>query len=125
MSDKRTIPSICQTCGKDFLARKSDVKRGWGIFCSLGCANTGKVNPHWKNGEYATPRKRAYSIAQNARKNGELQRQPCEECGSTRFVDGHHDDYNKPLNVRWLCRNCHKKEHARIDKLLRISAPAL
>lgn len=31
----------------------------------------------------------------------------------TRPLDGHHDDYDKPLSVRWLCRSCHVSLHAR------------
>jgi ribosomal protein S27AE len=39
-----------------------------------------------------------------------LVRQPCEVCASTP-VDAHHDDYSKPLDVRWLCRKCHLAWH--------------
>ena len=38
-------------------------------------------------------------------------RQPCEVCGGTVKVDAHHDDYGKPLEVRWLCRSHHNKHH--------------
>lgn len=34
-----------------------------------------------------------------------------EEKGSTRLIDGHHHDYSKPLEVEWLCRQCHIARH--------------
>lgn len=33
----------------------------------------------------------------------------CSLCGSTRFIQGHHMDYSKPLNVIWCCSVCHHK----------------
>jgi len=47
-----------------------------------------------------------------ALKKGKLIRQPCEVCGSMK-ADAHHDDYSKPLEVRWLCRSHHRKLHNR------------
>lgn len=43
-------------------------------------------------------------------KRGLLIRQPCEVCGETK-VQAHHDDYNKPYNVRWLCFIHHSEHH--------------
>ena len=37
----------------------------------------------------------------------------CSECDSTYHIEAHHDDYSKPLDVRWLCAVCHKQHHAR------------
>jgi len=45
-----------------------------------------------------------------ARKLGLLVPQPCEVCQSE-IVEAHHDDYNKPLEVRWLCRRHHNEWH--------------
>ena len=35
----------------------------------------------------------------------------CETCNKKCNVVGHHDDYSKPLSVRWLCLSCHAKHH--------------
>ena len=36
----------------------------------------------------------------------------CTICGSDQEIEGHHEDHSKPLEVVWLCRNCHVKYHA-------------
>lgn len=48
-----------------------------------------------------------------AKKAGKLLPEPCEVCGAVK-VDAHHDDYSKPLQVRWLCRLHHRAHHAAI-----------
>ena len=48
----------------------------------------------------------------SAIKAGRLAREPCEVCGSS-VVHAHHDDYNKPLDVRWLCPKHHREHHAK------------
>ncbi len=45
---------------------------------------------------------RAYWQFHKALKDGRIEKQPCEVCGEA-DVHGHHDDYDKPLEVRWLC----------------------
>jgi hypothetical protein len=53
----------------------------------------------------------AYGRVQRAKAKGLLVPQPCEVCGDLK-VTAHHDDYSKPLDVRWLCRLHHSRAHS-------------
>jgi hypothetical protein len=53
---------------------------------------------------------------------GNLQKQPCEVCGSTN-VQAHHDDYARPLDVRWLCVKHHNEHHVKM-RLLELGVAA-
>lgn len=59
-----------------------------------------------------TVKTRARMAVKTAIDNGTLTRHPCEVCGE-RVTDAHHDDYSRPLDVRWLCRVHHGIEHRR------------
>lgn len=58
---------------------------------------------------------RARKTVSNALASGRLQKAPCVTCGSDK-AEAHHDDYDSPLAVTWLCRPCHKAVHAWIKK---------
>jgi hypothetical protein len=50
---------------------------------------------------------------------GVLEPRPCQHCGAIQNPDGtpihkHHLDYDKPLEIKWLCRTCHINEHMRL-----------
>lgn len=61
----------------------------------------------------------AQSKVTYALKTGRLIRPDrCEDCGKRQNkqtfhsgIEAHHDDYSKPLEVRWLCLSCHHKIH--------------
>lgn len=49
-------------------------------------------------------------------REGKIQRPTkCQKCGEkyngNSVINGHHEDYSKPLEVIWLCNACHKKLH--------------
>lgn len=46
-----------------------------------------------------------------AQSRGKLRPQPCRRCGAEP-AEKHHLDYEKPLDVEWLCHPCHRQEHA-------------
>jgi hypothetical protein len=54
-------------------------------------------------------RNKARSYANVYLRRGKLKRQGCEVCGKK--AEMHHDDYAKPLDIRWLCRQHHLEIH--------------
>lgn len=73
--------------------------------------------------EYERERRKSLSEEQRKKANcrsytnvliqrGELTRGPCEECGTTENVEAHHENYDDPRTVRWLCVDHHGGLHA-------------
>ena len=57
-------------------------------------------------------RYKANNAVSNAVRDGRLFRPNfCSQCRCQCKPHGHHDDYTKPLSVRWLCVSCHSKFH--------------
>lgn len=46
----------------------------------------------------------------------------CDRCPSTDRIQAHHDDYNQPLVVMWLCPVCHANRHKELGRLRTIRA---
>lgn len=53
----------------------------------------------------------AHLYVETLKRLGVLSPQPCEACGAT--AEAHHPDYDRPGDVRWLCRKHHVQLHAR------------
>lgn len=75
-----------------------------------------KSQPEWiaRNKE----KRQAHILTGNAVRDGRLIKAPCEVCGNSE-VDAHHDDYGKPMVVRWLCRTHHADYHKRLREHIR------
>jgi len=110
-----------KSCGKALGVSYSSI---WRLFKRLDLprrhsVGTGKDNRFYRGGGFPDKKlqKWAHNKLRSAIRNGTLKREPCEKgCVSVDMRDGrssvqaHHDDYNKPLEVRWLCVKCHYKE---------------
>ena len=94
----------------------------WDILKRRGCSfrsnlRYGEENHFYRGGERASDY--AQNLLEQAIEDGKIERKHvCEVCGNTeRFADGrtgvqaHHYDYNKPLEVMWLCQKCHHEWH--------------
>ena len=51
------------------------------------------------------------SYANTYKRRGKLIPESCVECGSYE-TQMHHDNYDRPLQVVWLCRDCHLNYHS-------------
>ena len=86
-------------------AREDYAKTKKGIIAG----NKAKIN--WTNTNLV--KRSANLIVCNAVRDGKLTKsKTCESCGVEHIrIHGHHDDYNYPMIVRWLCPSCHTAWH--------------
>lgn len=56
---------------------------------------------------------RAYCMVNDAVRHGRLIKKPCVICGKPK-TEAHHEDYNRPLDVVWLCREHHVLIHGKV-----------
>lgn len=99
----------CSKCG--------DIKELNRMFTQTYCrkchAENSRANRR-KHGELnpdAKKRANARSYANRYIKYGILKKQHCSNCGEVK-AEMHHEDYDKPLEVIWLCRPCHLELHS-------------
>lgn len=75
-------------------------------------------NAYFKKYKKRVDKKKIFAryLVSQALKKGELKRLPCERYTSQcrGRVEAHHDDYEKPLNVKWLCSLHHRVRHQEI-----------
>ena len=59
----------------------------------------------------------AHHVVGRAIRTGILERPSvCSQCGkSDSPIHAHHERYDRPLEVRWLCARCHRRLHHGID----------
>lgn len=123
----------CPDCYKAYHVAWREKRRALGLRSRGGAFNADQQREHRKLPEVRkriTERRTAYErrpdvwpralarrVAYNAFRRGELKRLPCETCGTTKNLHAHHDDYSKPLEVRWLCAD-HHREHHKIKRAL-------
>ena len=93
----------------------------WMILKRRGCQfrsnlRFGTENHFYRGGQTASDY--AQNLTEEAIEKGVITQKPCENCGHAGTmkdgrsdVQAHHPDYNKPLDVIWLCQKCHHEWH--------------
>jgi ribosomal protein S27AE len=60
-------------------------------------------------------RQQCHNAVRRAILDGRLVKSPCTRCGEVKSL-AHHEDYDKPLDVMWLCQPCHKQRHKELKE---------
>lgn len=81
-----------------------------------GKAKTDEAKARWAKENRV--KRRAHLILNRAVRAGDVQKQPCFVCGSIES-EAHHADYDRPLDVTWLCDEHHKLLHKEHRETLR------
>ena len=112
MQEGKVPYHICRKCKNPKEVSQFE-KQSTGVYssvcneCRTQMATANKRRHDLKNPEEARCR-RTYRYALEKKR---IIRQPCAICGSTDSIEGHHEDYSKPLDVIWLCREHHLEIH--------------
>lgn len=107
------LKEICEYCGEEFFGLLRHPRR----FCSKSCSAKKNKNSLYTKfiGSYDGSKKMkqdAYNFIGNLIKSNRIIRPNyCSNCESSCFPEAHHPNYNKPNEVIWLCRSCHRKLH--------------
>lgn len=86
-------------------ARKEYAKTDKGI----ETANAAKKKWTQKNRK----KRHVADLVNSAIRDGKIAKpESCQNCGKKNCrIEGHHDDYEKPFDVKWFCSACHREWH--------------
>lgn len=109
---KVTTKSIrCKKCQYFRNPEEFDLTHSGEYYMSLTCRKCRRAADKMKRGKFKTQfsaqAKFHYALSKGKLKKGDC----CEICQRTSDIHAHHEDYKKPLDVRWLCRDHHMAWH--------------
>lgn len=122
---KTYLKSMCKPCQSEWYAEKGYGKKSYEdnrqhkkqLMKAYTQTKAGKEAAKRAQEKYR--RSSQYSLKQNARKkvfravqSGKLVKPICcESCSQELALEAHHEDYSKPLEIKWLCKECHENTH--------------
>lgn len=111
--------SKCNPCRKRYERELRDKKPGKRVaysrdYRAMHKDMSAKSSRAWRE---KNPEKRAaHIVVTTAIASGRLKRAQCMICGH-KEAHGHHDNYDRPLDVVWLCRPHHSERHRSIGNI--------
>ena len=102
----------CSECHEENV----DVLDVHGVWYCSKCykENSNHLSYRHKMNEKDKMMQKARIIVHKMVKEGSLFPEKCIVCGKLP-TEAHHEDYNKPLNVKWVCKKHHKEIHNRTE----------
>lgn len=129
---KTGIATLCKRCSKaksaiyKALSRRARGAKQRGVkpvTSSSYLASESRREQERKRYHQKHPHRVASELVRNAVKSGKLKKpKSCQKCGATGIIHGHHTDYDKPLEVVWLCNTCHNIEHGKLKGKQQLAA---
>ena len=107
----KSIPTYCKNCWKDKVKKRRRENPAVQAYDRL--RGNRQKKGYLKQYREKNPEKyKAQTALNNAVRDGKvLKPSECHKCKSTLQIEGHHDDYSKPLDVDWMCSACHSRLH--------------
>ena len=112
----------CDYCKNPSEEKQSHYKRKKRHFCSIQCYTNFRKEllPKEEHNRFGTgftlkeklKRIKARTILNHYLRDKKIQRGVCEICKEK--AEAHHDNYDKPLEIHWLCFKHHRKHHKKV-----------
>lgn len=109
MKPTTTVTTSWDFCSKCRVNPRRSPSQKWCNKCHAEYARNNRKK-HSELTDEQRKRANARSYANNYKQRGKLIQEKCKECGDPN-TEMHHEDYDKPLEVTWLCRDCHLELH--------------
>ena len=106
------LSAKCKSCQSKYDKSRSDLPKRIKARADYKLTAGGKAAHFKATKNYRNKNQKKYkahNMVNNAIRDGKLFCEPCEICGKK--ANAHHDDYSKPLNIRWLCPAHHSQWH--------------
>ena len=106
----------CRTNGRNYgLRHKEKIAKHKKLYRATAKERTAEYGKMYK--EKHKKETQARSLFASRVRSGKIIRpDKCSKCGKTRKVEGHHEDYDKPFEVIWLCKSCHWILHTELKR---------